>query len=221
MQYDIIIPFGMSCLCSDVLRDIGLQVYSYPFDWTGGGSLSTRVDLLVNDFKDWLNYDDLVQIPAIGNSKKREFKDYANIRTNMTLRHHFLYDKYDDAFKNDYTAILSKYRRREERLLSQIAESKNVLFVVIETPQREKIKDYKDMIDSHSIMSKKFMNTNVDLLYFQLSDNYDIINKHINNNIHIIETFYGNCPGEKQDVEKLIKSVCHNKKITLSQKFSR
>lgn len=62
MHFDVIVPFGTSCMCSDILREQGLQMYSYPFDWVGGGTLETRTNILVNDFKDWLNYDDLVQI---------------------------------------------------------------------------------------------------------------------------------------------------------------
>ena len=65
--YDIAISLGQWCMASEALRRCHLQAESMPFDWSGGiikeicgkGGLKSKVDLICNNFKDYLNLEDL------------------------------------------------------------------------------------------------------------------------------------------------------------------
>jgi len=58
-KYDFIVSIGSDCTCSGILRARKLQDFSFPFDWLAGGRLNDRISLVVNDFKDFLNKEDL------------------------------------------------------------------------------------------------------------------------------------------------------------------
>lgn len=220
MQYDIVVPFGTSCICSDILRDIGMQSYSYPFDWVGGGTIKARTDILIHNFSDWLNYENLVQITPINPTEPRKFKDFANIKTNMTFRHHFSCDKSSLNFLADYNQVLSTYNRRAQRLLTHIQLSNNVLILTIETPNRPAITDTRELVEAHNMIAKKFPTTKIDMLYIKRSNKNSSVNK-INKNILLIEDTYDNLPGSKSDIGALIQTIFNDKNITLSDKFSR
>jgi len=221
MHFDVIVPFGTSCMCSDILREQGLQMYSYPFDWVGGGTLETRTNILVNDFKDWLNYDDLVQIEPLDNLKTRKFKDFLNVKTCMTFRHHFSVDKNSPNFIEDYSTVKEKYTRRAERLKHQIQQSDNVLMITIETPNRYKIKHVQELLLAHNMLAKKFSMTNIQLLYIKHSDNKNMKCSNVYNNIQMIDRFYTNDPSSNYDIALLVHNIFQAYDIRLSQKFCR
>lgn len=54
-KFDLIVSLGEDCACTSYLRRFNLQKYSYPFDWLSNASFQTRIDLVCNDFKDFLN----------------------------------------------------------------------------------------------------------------------------------------------------------------------
>ena len=86
-KYDLIVSLGAQCSCSQLLRSLNLQDYSFPFDWLGGGELKTRVNLVINNFKDFLNLEDL---ELIGNKiQSIEFNDGNPIIANFIFNPFF------------------------------------------------------------------------------------------------------------------------------------
>lgn len=58
-QYDLVFGIGGACSCSQILRKCCLQFNSYPYDWLFGADILTRVSILINDYKDFINFGDL------------------------------------------------------------------------------------------------------------------------------------------------------------------
>lgn len=65
--YDNIISLGQYCSCSVLLREIGLQDFSFPFDWSAGtlecsgkGGLKIKIKLICNDFKNFFDKENFV-----------------------------------------------------------------------------------------------------------------------------------------------------------------
>ena len=88
-KYDLIFSLGAACLCSSTLRKKNLQFYSYPLDWVFGGDFTFRVDLLVSDFADYINKEDLVFTGKQNEAKNNLCDIYFNKRTNMGFNHDF------------------------------------------------------------------------------------------------------------------------------------
>lgn len=215
MIYDTIIPFGTSCIVADVLTELRLRKCSYPFDWIGGGDMKTRAQLLINNFNDWFNQDDFIEIPFI-NDTQRIYKDYLNVKTNMTFRHHFTKNKSDkDEFLKEYIKLKEKYERRQKRLFNHLMTSENVLLLTIETPTRPKIRYSSELDYIHSILSSKFCNVQIDLLYFRLSDNHNLKIDAINEHITVVSTNYSNSQKESNDIKHILFDVFKQKEIML------
>ena len=164
--YDLYVSLGAACSCTGTLRARNLQHYSYPFDWLYGSTLPERVNILVNDFKDWINKEDL---EYVGNRLEPEPCDiYANKRTGIVFNHDFpLEVPLDDS----WTSVNEKYTRRIERLLEQIQTSNNVLFVYMETPAQQDILDNNSLQEIHKTLKNRFPETNIDILYIYNSNN--------------------------------------------------
>lgn len=58
-KFDLIVSIGEDCSCTSYLRRCNLQKLSYPFDWLTNAPFENRIDLIINDFNDFLNIDDL------------------------------------------------------------------------------------------------------------------------------------------------------------------
>ncbi len=56
-KYDFIVSIGEACICSESLRKSLLQIKSYPFDWILSHDILTNLDIVLNDFNDFLNKD--------------------------------------------------------------------------------------------------------------------------------------------------------------------
>ena len=79
-KYDLVFGIGAACSCSQMLRKTGLQFSSYPFDWLYGTDFSGRVDILTNDFKDFVNKEDLTFIDATNGDKDNPCDVYNNVK---------------------------------------------------------------------------------------------------------------------------------------------
>ena len=93
--FDLYISLGAVCSCTTTLRDCALQFYSYPFDWMAGSDLQGRTEILINDFKNWFNKEDLI---FWGNRTFPEPRDiFLNTKTGIVHNHDF---KYNTVFKH-------------------------------------------------------------------------------------------------------------------------
>lgn len=214
MKYNALIPFGTSCIVADILAELGFRNYSYPFDWVGGGDMKTRVDILLNDFCDWFNIYDFIEIPPLDNTQKK-FRDFLNVKTDMTFRHHFTKSLSDAEFFNEYIDVRNKYNRRQSRLIKHLSSHNSVLLITVETPRRPKISSPTELISMHEKMQAKFSASCIDMLYFSLSDMERIAIFQPNQHITVVNTHYCNNPDEGLDIKDLMLRVFNLNNIEL------
>lgn len=165
-KYDLYISLGAACSTSTTLRKTNLQFWSYPFDWLAGSTLYDRVKILINNFDGWLNKEDLEFISEYNGVIPRNF--YKNIKTNINYLHDF---KYKVPLDDCYDEVIEKYNRRISRLFNQIKNADNVCFVYIDSPASENAVSDEKLEEIQKMLSDKFKDTNIDLLYlFNIKD---------------------------------------------------
>jgi len=167
-KYDLIFSIGGACSCSQVLRKCRLQYYSYPYDWLFGADMPTRVKILANNFQDFINFEDLKDAGYDNKDKKNLCEVYKNTRNGICFNHDF---KYNKPLSQTYDAVKEKYKRRINRLISQIEKSKNVLVIYIQTPNNREEVDSAQLLECQKILKERFSKQNINLLY--LYCNYD------------------------------------------------
>lgn len=119
-KFDLIVSLGDVCQTSFNLRVNNLQFRSYPFDWLCKASQHQLIDLVNNNFKNFLDRCDLV--PTERNSANLIVD---NKRTGNQFQHDFEFDSIDE----DYDKIADKYERRFARFNKSIDNARRVLFV--------------------------------------------------------------------------------------------
>ena len=129
--YDLVFSLGAACSCSQALRLAGLQFASYPFDWLYGGSLTTRVDGLLNGLDGWFDPDCLAKhaIPWTF-----EHEAYRHAATGIVYKHDFDWNR---PLAETVGPVREKYARRLKRLEDRLAQASRVLAVWLATPTTE------------------------------------------------------------------------------------
>ncbi len=215
-KYDLYIPLGATCFCTSVLRQAGLQFYSYAFDWLYGASFIDRIKIIVNNFSNWLDKDDL---EYIGNRTNPQPCDiYRNNKTGIVFNHDF---KISAPLEDTYANVKEKYDRRIKRLFKQISVSKKILFVYIEPPHV--ISDYNTsrIIEGQNLLQKKFPRTEISILYVYKIGGIEFQNrkiKKLSDNITTIGFDYDAYNSEYPYIanEDLLKELFINCSISLT-----
>jgi len=122
-KYDFVFSLGSACLCSQSLRNAGLQYASYPLDWVWGGNMRMRADLVVGGFDGWFEKRDFQLCPnpgAFGHDA------YVNRKTGMLFPH--AYPK-GVPIDESYPAVRERMDRQVARLYERLEKSGRVLIV--------------------------------------------------------------------------------------------
>ena len=126
-KYNYIISLGRDCACTSFMQRQNLRYASFPFDWLTAVELAPRLDLLLNEFEDFLHLQDLryLEKPTgiVGDAK---CDNYQNVRNGFIYYHDF---PAGIAINQSYLGVKEKYDRRIERMLSILKSSKSVLLV--------------------------------------------------------------------------------------------
>lgn len=164
--YDLILGTGAACSCTECLRMHKLQDFSYPFDWLCGSNFAGKIKIISSKFKDFLNKEDLI----FSHTENSILCDaYRNNRNNLVFNHDFPKDIPLDI---SYDEVRVKYDRRINRLLDKINNSKNVLFVYIETPNTLKpLKSNDILIKAQKDLQETFPSVQCDILYIIHDEN--------------------------------------------------
>lgn len=122
-KFDLVFSIGHRCFTSLMLRQNNLQVASFPFDWLLNTEYKQSMEFLCNNFKDFLNKEDLELAENEGN----EFHDtYKNKRNKFSLVHDF---PVSVDFDKQFELVKAKYTKRAMRLIEKIKASKTVLLL--------------------------------------------------------------------------------------------
>ena len=208
MKYDLIFSIGEACSCSSLIRSLNYQNYSYPFDWIAGCSFKERCKILANDFKDFINKEDLEYLQQVSITNNDVYKDKYN---NIVFNHDFTTGI---PFDEMYVKVKEKYDRRINRLLKNIEYAKNILLVYLETPTKNHgfIED-KELIDGMNILKEKYPNKNINLLYF--TNSKDKKNIDITKDIKRVYLYYK----DEKAKENYIPKYKYLQKILKKYKF--
>lgn len=159
-RYDLFVSLGSACACATVLKLTNLRTFSSPFDWLFGSTLQNRVNILVNDFKDFINKEDLVYIGTREEPEPRRI--YKNKKNGLVFNHDF---SYTNSLDEDYYGVYEKYKRRTNRLNNKIKNSNSVCFVFVQNPNERKEILNQNLLDSYKLLENKFPHTKIKLLY--------------------------------------------------------
>jgi len=100
---------------------------SYPFDWLTNAPLSTRLEMLLNNFDGFMDINDLEFLSKNPNEiNDNNYDYYQNKKNNFYYYHDF---PVDCSLSDSYEAVYQKYNRRIERLFNKINENNKVLIV--------------------------------------------------------------------------------------------
>ena len=160
--YDFIFGIGETCPCSETLRSCGLQFESYPLDWLYGGDFDTRVKLLLDDFTNFINKEDLEKIGERESPLPCDI--YKNNYNKIVFNHDFPLHR---DLRETYQVVSEKYTRRIERLYKNIERSNKILIVYIESPTtKHKVRHIKRFLKKYyPLLTDKFKNKLIDVVY--------------------------------------------------------
>lgn len=167
-SYDLILSIGEDCASTSYLRRLGIQTASYPFDWLTKAPFENRVELLVNNFKNFMKKDFfklLHKDPAIFGHTDEKYDYYEHVENKFYFYHDFTHGKsLDEVFPE----VEKKYNRRIKRLYNDINKSKKVLFVWL---SRNKELAASDLTGAMEKLKKRFPKKDINLLILENDKN--------------------------------------------------
>ena len=172
-RYDLVFGAGVACSCAQVLREAGLQLLSFPFDWVGPNARCTaydedvlrRIGYICDDFAHWIELADLrTRGPNNGDHQTNGMLDIFNNRSELQFLHDF---PRTQPFEQSFPAVLEKYRRRIARFTGLLRDSRRVLVVHLERPDMPFVTPLADFRTARERLSAKYPNARFDfvLLY--------------------------------------------------------
>ncbi|MBQ7450674.1 hypothetical protein IJS77_04590 [bacterium] len=184
-KYDLYVSMGAVCSCTQALRYSKLQFYSYPFDWIGGPSFLERIELIHNNFKDYIIKENLEFGYKVEETKCDAYYDK---KRGMQINHDF---KQGRNFDEMYEEVVEKYNRRGKRLIEQIKASKKVLFVFMQTPHNDKT-DLTDevLLKGSEKFKEYFPEVQCDILYITCKHDIKPVVRNVSDNIQHITFDY-------------------------------
>ncbi len=189
-EFDYVVPLGEACFVATFLKNLNTREFSAPFDWVMGASLETRLELILNEFKDFLNIEDFVCVTKEVEARliaegltdfPTEHEIYQNTRTGISHNHDFLRNM---PLEESYPLAKEKYDRRIERFLELLRGNSKILFFYVDMPkQNVKRADLDKLTELLVRLNFHFRSAEIRLLYFHHKENpfsdIKILNKYI------------------------------------------
>ena len=128
-KYDLILPFGQACSCSQSLRTAKLQFASFPWDWIATHSIRTMVEFDCAGGRDFMRKEDMVKMEPRGD---HPMDFYQNSRLGIYHNHDFPRGvPLDESFPE----VSAKYERRFRRQTDLIMSARRpILLLRIDSP---------------------------------------------------------------------------------------
>jgi hypothetical protein len=130
----IFIPFGIDCSIANYLRKEGKRNQAFPFDWSVTPT-SSAIDLIQNDFSDFLDFNNLLFLPPV---KRLLYKENGiDLKVSDEIITPVICKKYHILFPHDFPinalqdlpSVKKKYENRINRLKQYLNDSKKIIFV--------------------------------------------------------------------------------------------
>lgn len=166
-KYDLYIPLGSFCLNAMTLNKLKLRYCSLPFDWLTPVKLNFALELIKNNFNNFISKDKL----ALYGINHGIYIGYKNIDNGLVFLHDFT--KYE-TFEQQYQKIEEKYSRRISRLYEQLNIRHNILCLYFHNEHDDaigKVGTIEDIKSNFELLKTIENNNKIDLLYIILSKN--------------------------------------------------
>lgn len=124
--YDLIYSLGEDCGCALYMERNGLRSYSGPFDWLTHATLQTKFNLILNDFKGFLDKESIKPLDQENHSSNLNFDLYHDINLDFHFYHDFIKDI---NFNKNFKSVKNKYNRRIKRFYKKINKADKVLLI--------------------------------------------------------------------------------------------
>ncbi len=170
-KFDVVYSLGFGCGMARLMKKSNLRTTSGPFDWIVGPDFGYRIDLILDDFREFFNKDDFVLNNEIAedyrpDDSNRHNDVYTNKKTGFIHPHDFMQG---DDFEATYPMVLDKYNRRIERFYEYLKDTnKRVLLTYLSFS----VLDDKIIYDCYKKLIEKFGN-HISLLIFNHKPNLD------------------------------------------------
>lgn len=170
-KFDVIYSIGFGCGMARILQVSHLRTTSGPFDWIVGPDFGYRIDLILNDFREFFNKDDFVLKNEIAEDYRpddpnRHNDVYTNKKTGFIHPHDFMQG---DDFETTFPIVLEKYNRRIQRFYEYLKDTnKRVLLAYLSFS----VIDDKLIYSSYKKLVEKF-GDHISLLIFNHKPNLD------------------------------------------------
>ena len=173
--YDFAFGLGRACACTQTMRRAGLQYLSLPWDWVAydgnAPDLLNRVDVTCNDFKGFLEMDDLeYRGPNAGPGKD----NYLNRKSGMFFLHDF---PKGVPLAESYPAVKAKYDRRIARFHQLIAKARSPILVVAMDSPLSKPTPLDDCRKARERLAERFPGAKFELLNITLDSGRSIADR--------------------------------------------
>ncbi len=193
-EYDYVVPIGEACFVATFLKNLDAREFSAPFDWVMGAGLEIRLELILNEFKDFLNIEDFVCITKEVEDKlisegltefPTEHEIYQNTRTGISHNHDFLRNM---PLEESYPLAKEKYDRRIERFLDLLKTDAKILFFYADMPKPNAKKADLDKLTELLVrINFQFRSADIHLLYFHHTKDPQPVIKTLNKYIELGE----------------------------------
>ena len=199
-EYDFIFSVGNNCYTANILETLKIKKYSSPFDWLYGVTIYDNLDIIINKFNRFIDYDDLI----LSSQKPNSFT-YKNKYNKLFFMHDFKSNKIDNA---EYLLVKEKYERRINRTLNYLTNNKVLMVHIV---RAKTFINLNDILNKINEIRKVYKNDNIDLLFIQhypFKVKNRIIFTSINDTIHLYtldNTPKGDTPFWKGDIENTTK----------------
>ncbi len=193
--YDKIIPLGDRCNCTQNLKYYNLRPIGrkFPFDWLKGSDLKSRIDVIMDDFRDFLVADRLQQIDYIKPERAANYRFY-DTKTKLVFAHDFPKNL---SFADGFQLAVRTFLPKIQRFMNVFAAHEKVLLVYmtdVHIPSRD-VRRYVRML------RQKFGYNDIDLLIIEnLAHTFLNLRWHkIGRGITLAETKFDLMPPHFQD----------------------
>lgn len=155
-KYEHIISLGYFCSTAQEIERIGLRDCSSPFDWLISSDFHMVIDLIKNNFKDFLKMEHLYQ-------SRENPSYYCNVKYQIWFYHDF--NGYE-SLQKQLPLLQAKYKRRVENFYKNITEPTLFIRYISNEDELSFIENNMEKID---LILKEFNSRN-EILYVSNND---------------------------------------------------
>lgn len=125
--YDTIIPLGDRCICTQIIKHLNFRPIGQklPFDWIKGGTLESRIELMLSNFENFLNPQYLQKI-IYEKPSMRKYNRYYDTKTKLVFAHDFSKEL---PFQDALFQAMQTYVPKIKRLNTTLKTNKRILLI--------------------------------------------------------------------------------------------